>query len=115
MRKCARDGAQTADLVRNALCNVASPSTPLSDLVSPPLAADPIVYGALDKKGTGILFECPVARSSYRGNPDHPFRKHPVLQIRAIPTLINWLTGDRLVEEECYDTAKVAAFFGVSQ
>lgn len=76
-------------------------------------AADPFIYGALDKKKTGILVECPVPRSGYRGNPDHPYRKHSTLQIKAIPTLINWATKERLVEGECYETAKVNAFFQV--
>jgi hypothetical protein len=76
-------------------------------------SADPFIYGALDKKKTGILVECPVPRSSYRGNPDHPYRKHSTLQIKAIPTLINWANQSRLVEEECYDAAKVDAFFEI--
>jgi hypothetical protein len=65
----------------------------------------------LDKKKTGILVECPVPRSGYRGNPDHPYRKHEQLEIKAIPTLINWSTKTRLVEGECYEKEKVNAFF----
>lgn len=52
------------------------------------------------------LVECPVVRAEYRGNPDYPYRKHPQLQIKAVPTLIRWTSKGakpKLVEEQILD------------
>lgn len=84
-----------------------------SDLVSFSRAADPYVYGALDKRGKAILVEAPVARNDYKGNPEYVYRKHSKVAVTAVPTLIHWKTNKRLVEAECYDAAKINEFFGL--
>lgn len=75
--------------------------------------ADPFVYGALDKKGHAILVEAPVARNDYKGNPEYVYRKHSKVAVTAVPTLINWKSNKRLVEDECYDAEKINEFFGL--
>lgn len=60
--------------------------------------ADPVVVAAMaaaTKRGaarsppTAVTFvECPAERASYLRNPAYPYRTHPFVQLRCIPTLI---------------------------
>ena len=70
---------------------------------------------ALAAQGRSVL-RCPVERGPYR-EPDFAYRKHGLLKLTAVPTLIRVKQGDdgpvetaRLVEDECCDGAKVVAF-----
>lgn len=69
--------------------------------------ADPVIRGTLAKITARPvhLVECPVGdRASYKGNADHPYRKHPRVKLQRIPTIIRF-EGERevgrLVESEC--------------
>ncbi len=52
---------------------------------------------------------------SYKDNPTHPYRVHPELSLKAIPTLfrLDTVTGkvvDRLIEGELHDVENVKKF-----
>eukprot|EP01125_Pyxidicula_operculata_P006831 TRINITY_DN2347_c0_g1_i2.p1 TRINITY_DN2347_c0_g1~~TRINITY_DN2347_c0_g1_i2.p1 ORF type:complete len:152 (-),score=17.55 TRINITY_DN2347_c0_g1_i2:148-603(-) len=58
------------------------------------------------------IVECPVVEENYR-EPTHPYRIHPELQIKHIPTLIHWKwdgPGIRLVEKELHNVQNLIAF-----
>jgi len=68
------------------------------------VASDPILDEALStfNKPT-IVFEAPVARAEYKGNPNYPYRKHPQIQLTGVPTLVHWTKEGpqaRLVEHD---------------
>ncbi len=85
----------------------------------------------LNSVSNGILLECPVVRSEYKGHPDYPYRcavpptprhrvgrrgcccrTHAALKLRAVPTLYRWGAVQPravLVEDECKVESKVAA------
>jgi len=52
--------------------------------------AEPLIHEALSKVPDHILLECPVLREEYKGNPDYPYRTHPQLKIKSVPTFIHW-------------------------
>lgn len=63
------------------------------------------------KTTTGFEGECMDAEILFCNN-----RKHPTIQLTAIPTLIEWGNGEvkikqKLVEAECYDKQLLDAFF----
>lgn len=69
----------------------------------------------LNKHGKAILVECPVVKSEYKGVPSHKYRTHEIIQVKSIPTLIDWNNpSKRLIEAECYDQNKLNEFFGFS-
>jgi Eukaryotic protein of unknown function (DUF953) len=79
------------------------------------VTADPILRRACTTlRPDLVLYECPVgARSSWKNQPDHPFRVHPTLRVARIPTLLfieNGLERGRLVEADCAQPAVVEAF-----
>ncbi|KRX66227.1 Thioredoxin domain-containing protein 17 [Trichinella sp. T9] len=43
------------------------------------------------------------------------FRKDEVVKLRRVPTLMNWRTGERLVENESVDFAKLMKFMGLEK
>lgn len=56
------------------------------------------------------VVECSVPRAGYKGVPTHPYRLHPVLQLKGVPTLIKWGSQGKLgelVEPQCADAALV--------
>ncbi|KAI9102041.1 hypothetical protein DFS34DRAFT_647823 [Phlyctochytrium arcticum] len=61
-----------------------------------------------------ILLDVPVGeRSIWKNNPDNFYRKHPDLQLTAIPTIFKWSKDGsvkKLVEEEAADETKLEAF-----
>lgn len=64
-----------------------------------------------------VLLECEVARSEYKDNPSYAYRAHSEVKLSAVPTLIRWKVdgpAERLVEEDCYDEAKVTSFFSIT-
>eukprot|EP00474_Spongospora_subterranea_P006105 CRZ06563.1 hypothetical protein [Spongospora subterranea] len=67
--------------------------------------AFPIIMEALERHTNPVcLLELVVARESYKGNPSHPYRIDPQLQLKAIPQLHRIDTGhwkDPLIEL-CY-------------
>ncbi|KYQ92647.1 thioredoxin fold domain-containing protein [Tieghemostelium lacteum] len=73
--------------------------------------SEPIVNKSFDKSKEELcLVECQIARDGYKGNPDHPYRTNPQIQLKAIPTLVFWnqdLPKKTLVEEECHDESNV--------
>ncbi|KAL1916199.1 uncharacterized protein VTP21DRAFT_5816 [Calcarisporiella thermophila] len=82
--------------------------------------AEPAIRSSLSKstKAQGkdtLLIECPVGpRSEWKNNPTHPYRVDSATKVTGVPTLIRWTqngAGDRLVEEECADAARLATFF----
>ena len=45
-------------------------------------------------------------RSMYKNNPQHPYRLHAGIDLKAVPTLIEWTSngpGRRWVDDECID------------
>jgi hypothetical protein len=52
--------------------------------------ADPLIQKALSNDPEVTLLECPVPRSTYKGNPNHPYRTHKQIQLQGVPTLIRW-------------------------
>lgn len=81
------------------------------------VTADPVLRAACARlRPDLILHECPVGqRSAWKNQPQHPYRLHPLARLARIPTLV-WVEGGvergRLVEGDCADPAKVAAFLG---
>ncbi|KCV70166.1 hypothetical protein H696_03625 [Fonticula alba] len=68
--------------------------------------ADPVIRKTVFELKNAILVECPVgSRDEYKNRPEHPYRVHPKIQLRAIPTLMRWKgdgpVGTPLVEEGC--------------
>ncbi|KRZ09373.1 Thioredoxin domain-containing protein 17 [Trichinella zimbabwensis] len=43
------------------------------------------------------------------------FRKDEVVKLRRVPTLMNWRTGERLVENESVDFSKLMKFMGLEK
>ncbi|KAI9168649.1 hypothetical protein H9P43_008022 [Blastocladiella emersonii ATCC 22665] len=80
------------------------------------VVADPLIRKAVlshAQSATITLVEVPSgARDEWR-SPDNRYRKHPQIQLARIPTLVQWTRdgpAGRLVEDECADEAKLAAF-----
>ncbi|KAI9294748.1 hypothetical protein K502DRAFT_304537, partial [Neoconidiobolus thromboides FSU 785] len=76
--------------------------------------ADPKIRKYANQVENCILLECPVGdRNSYKGNAKHHYKIHTEVNLKAIPTLIEWTQhgpGKRLIEEECADDDKLKAF-----
>ena len=54
-------------------------------------AAEPVIHDALEAVGKPVvLLYCPVVRASYKGNPQYPYRVHPQLRLKAVPTFYRW-------------------------
>ncbi|KAF7724100.1 Thioredoxin domain-containing protein 17 [Apophysomyces ossiformis] len=74
--------------------------------------ADPVVRKAVSSVSNSVLIEAAVGlRNDWKGNTTHPYRVR--FNVPAIPTLYKWTAngpGERLVEEECADSAKLEAF-----
>ncbi|CAG8480328.1 4362_t:CDS:2 [Acaulospora colombiana] len=77
--------------------------------------ADPLIHRCA--RPDSVLVEVPVGtRSEYKGRPDNPYKTHPRIQLKAIPTLIKWsVTGSdddkRLVEYECANEDALSELF----
>eukprot|EP01096_Ripella_sp_DP13-Kostka_P011490 TRINITY_DN4658_c0_g1_i1.p2 TRINITY_DN4658_c0_g1~~TRINITY_DN4658_c0_g1_i1.p2 ORF type:complete len:123 (-),score=48.29 TRINITY_DN4658_c0_g1_i1:7-375(-) len=73
--------------------------------------ADPIIRRVSAQFQNIPLVEAPVGgRDDWKGKPNHPYRKHKLIQAQAIPTLILWGQDgpiDLLVEAECAEESKV--------
>merc|ERR1719357_1657365 len=65
--------------------------------------AEPIIRKAMKSADDppALLVECPVIRSEYKGKPDYPYRQHPKLRLKSIPTLYKWGTAEVLGEKDC--------------
>lgn len=78
------------------------------------VVADPIIHAALKTLPEGaILVEAPVKRATYKGNPNHPYRLHDQLKMKAIPTMFRWRGGQThgaLVEGDLFNLETVKAF-----
>ncbi|CAG8434501.1 15534_t:CDS:2 [Funneliformis mosseae] len=77
--------------------------------------ADPLIRHHLEKTtADSVLIEVPVGTRA-EGRPDNPYRLHPRIQLKSIPTLIKWTenaeTDKRLVESECTRDDLLSAFF----
>ncbi|KAI9593153.1 hypothetical protein BDF19DRAFT_448749 [Syncephalis fuscata] len=80
--------------------------------------ADPKIREAIHALPEALLILCPVGdRSKWKNRPEHPYRANPLIALSAIPTLFHWQPttgfGQRLVEEECMNNAKLASFLAV--
>ena len=78
-------------------------------------AADPVIDLFLEDQKNNTVLVCLVKREGYKvffllivfnsqGNPDHPYRTHPLIKLQSIPTLIQFKNGKevgRCVEREC--------------
>lgn len=81
------------------------------------VTADPVLRSACARLRPDLtLHECPVGpRSAWKDQPDHPYRRHGELHLERIPTLVFYAAGlerGRLVEADCAQAARVAAFLG---
>ncbi|CAI2175931.1 5146_t:CDS:2 [Funneliformis geosporum] len=79
--------------------------------------AEPLIRQQLDKVPADTVYiEVPVGTRA-DGKPDNPYRLHPRIQLKSIPTLIKWTanaeTDRRLVERECTQVDLLNAFFSV--
>eukprot|EP01132_Coremiostelium_polycephalum_P000404 gene404-509_t len=74
-------------------------------------ASEPVVKKAFEESKHDIcIVECQIPRDGYKGNPEHPYRTHPQIQLKFIPTLISWNKEGpqtRLVDSECSVPEKV--------
>ncbi|CAG8565077.1 10269_t:CDS:2 [Acaulospora morrowiae] len=80
--------------------------------------ADPLIRRHFSNEAhpESVLVEVPVGtRSQYKGRPDNPYRTHPRIQLKAIPTLIKWSANGSddksLVEDECSRDDMLKKFF----
>jgi hypothetical protein len=72
---------------------------------------EPVLQAVLEGADRQVtLLDCLVVRDAYKQG-EHPYRKHPLLQIKAIPTLLRvdaaGVAQARLVEAECFDAKSV--------
>ncbi|TPX58925.1 hypothetical protein SpCBS45565_g07867 [Spizellomyces sp. 'palustris'] len=76
--------------------------------------ADPLIRKWIGKVPNSVMLEVPVGeRSVWKNNPENPYRKHPLIQLQAIPTLIEWGKSGpikQLVESEAADPAALEKF-----
>ncbi|EFA81846.1 thioredoxin fold domain-containing protein [Heterostelium album PN500] len=74
--------------------------------------SDPVFKKAFDELENYCLVECAIQRDGYKGNPEHPYRTHPRIQLKGIPTLMSWKqdTQSKFAEDECGNFEKVSAF-----
>ncbi|KAM7457418.1 hypothetical protein BLSTO_01829 [Blastocystis sp. subtype 1] len=75
-------------------------------------AADPILDLFLEDQQDNTVLVCLVKRDGYKGNPNHPYRLHPLIKLQSIPTIIQFKDGKevgRCVEKECRDEDKLYA------
>ena len=86
------------------------------------MAADPILDLFLEDQQDNTVLVCLVKRDGYKvgivtgfdvqGNPNHPYRLHPLIKLQSIPTIIQFKDGKevgRCVEKECRDEDKLYA------
>ncbi|KAK8815104.1 hypothetical protein WA556_007138 [Blastocystis sp. ATCC 50177/Nand II] len=76
------------------------------------VAADPILDLFLEDQQDNTVLVCLVKRDGYKGNPNHPYRLHPLIKLQSIPTIIQFKDGKevgRCVEKECRDEDKLYA------
>jgi len=67
------------------------------------VTADPIVHeSAREKLKDGLLLCCQVGPREFWKDAKNPFRTDPKLKVTAVPTLIAWDKGNRLVEEQLF-------------
>ena len=79
------------------------------------VTADPVLRAAIRRLRPDLtVYECPVgARSQWKNQPDHPYRRDPSTRLARIPTLLLMVDGlerGRLVEGDCAQPALVEAF-----
>ncbi|ORC91682.1 1,2-Dihydroxy-3-keto-5-methylthiopentene dioxygenase, partial [Trypanosoma theileri] len=70
----------------------------------PCVRAEPMVCRAVQaaRKAHRVVFvQCILERSVYRGNPEYPYRTHPLLNIATIPYLIVMQQGETGIVEIC--------------
>jgi len=58
--------------------------------------AEPVIAKVLSTLKKLTVIECSVDRASYKGNPNHPYRLHPKLKLRSVPTLYRWVNSNPL-------------------
>ena len=75
--------------------------------------ADPVIHQVLDQNddSEAAFITCEVGPREVWKKPDNPFRTHPNFRVTGVPTLLEFGTQKRLVEEACADKTKVELFF----
>jgi len=59
------------------------------------------------------IFECQIDREEYVNNPQHPYRLHPLIALKRVPTLIHWTDNGpskRLVEGDLHSSVNICQF-----
>jgi thiol-disulfide isomerase/thioredoxin len=80
------------------------------------IEAHPIIEAAFQSKAdpsSFLLLKCPVIKEEYKNNPEFLLRRHPLFQLKAIPSLYRWseaTPASVLVEDECKVLKDVIAF-----
>jgi len=77
------------------------------------VTAEPIIDAAFQMLDHCTVLECLVEREDYKGKPQHPYRVHPKIKLKAIPTLVHWGKVSAravLVEDQCCDPSLVNDF-----
>ena len=79
--------------------------------------SEPVLRATLGRVAPALaVYECPVGtRAAWKGQAEHPYRRHPAFRVSRIPTLIRFRAGveiGRLVEGPCADPAAITAFLG---
>lgn len=76
--------------------------------------AEPYVRKALAEKNAAecVFVTLPVVKLDYKSNPEFFYRKHPKLQLKAVPSLYGWTQTSNsltqpLIESECWDQEKL--------
>ncbi|KAL6059779.1 Thioredoxin domain-containing protein 17 [Balamuthia mandrillaris] len=68
---------------------------------------DPIIRKTLrEHDPEAVLLECPSGERAVYRAADHVYRIHPLIQLKAVPTVIKWTKEGpkgRLVEDECFE------------
>lgn len=74
--------------------------------------AEPVIEKGVAKAPEDAVFiKCSVGDRATWKDPNCEFRKHPQLKLVGVPTLLEWNTPKRLVEEECSKQDLVDMFF----
>ncbi|XP_057294799.1 thioredoxin domain-containing protein 17-like [Hydractinia symbiolongicarpus] len=74
--------------------------------------ADPVIKNNISKIPSDAVFiTCSVGDRSTWKDPASPFRTHPKLLLKGVPTLMKWGTPERLGDSECSKDELVSMLF----
>ncbi|XP_072163897.1 thioredoxin domain-containing protein 17-like [Diadema setosum] len=76
------------------------------------VTAEPVVMKCLEAAPENAVFiYCSVGDRASWKDPNNSYRTHPKLLLKGVPTLLQWNTPKKLVEEECAKEDLVSLFF----